>query len=730
MNIKYLLITIICGIAALSCGSAPIQSKEVVNVTSEKKEAPDKTEQETTAVTAINPLLSPFDTPFGVPPFEKITDDVYEPAFEEAMRQHLVEVNRIIETDDAPTFDNTVAALDYAGRLLNRVAMVFFAKQGADTNDTVQEIAKTVSPKLSAHSDSISMNPGLFARIKAVYDARESLTLTGEQQRLLELTYKNFVRGGALLNDADKKRKTEINSRLSILSVQFGDNLLAENNNFELMIDDENDLAGLPKAVIDAAAEKAAMDGNAGKWKFTLHKPSWIPFMQYAQNRALREIMFKGYATKGNHNDEVDNKDILLEMVRLRLERAKLLGYASHAHYILEENMAQTPDKVDGLLEQLWKGALPAAQKELKALKKLLKKDAPKAVFEPWDWFYYTEKLRAQKYDLDENNLRPYFKLENVQKGAFDVATKLYGLQFKMRADLPVYNEDVSAVEVTDADGKHVGVLYLDYFPRPGKNQGAWMTEYRGQEIRDGEFIHPVIVNVFNFPRPTKDTPSLLSLEEVETLFHEFGHGLHGLLSNVTYPSLSGTNVPRDFVELPSQFMENWAEEPEVLTSYATHFETGEGIPKDLIQKITDASHFNQGFETVEYLAASFLDMKWHTLTEDPGNIDVNAFEDKALSEINLMDEIISRYKSTYFAHIFSGGYSSGYYSYIWSAVLDSDAFAAFKEQNTLFDKQTAASFKENILSKGNTEEPIELYVKFRGREPSIEPLLKKRGLK
>ena len=718
------------GAIAVSCGGAPVETKEVPPVAPKKEADSEKKQVAPTAVAAANPLLSPFETPFGVPPFETIKDEHYEAAFDDAMRQHLAEVQQIIDSSDEPSFQNTVAALDYAGGMLTRVALVFFAKQGADTNDTVQQIAKTVAPKLSAHVDSISMNPDLFARVKEVYDARESLKLTGEQRRLLELTYKNFVRGGALLDDAQKKRMTEINSRLSLLSVQFGDNLLAENNSFELIVDDEKALAGLPKASIDAAAEKAAKDGKDGQWKFTLHKPSWIPFMQYADNRSLREKMFKGYATKGNHNDDHDNKAILLEMVKLRLARANLLGYKSHAHYILEENMAQTPKKVAELLEQLWDGALPAAERELKALKKLLRKDVGKSKFEPWDWFYYTEKLRAQKYDLNENELRPYFQLEKVQQGAFDVATKLYGLQFIKREDLPVYSEDVTTFEVQDAAGKHVGVLYLDYFPRPGKQQGAWMTEYRGQEIRDGEFVHPVIVNVLNFPRPTKDMPSLLSLEEVETLFHEFGHGLHGLLSNVTYPSLSGTNVPRDFVELPSQFMENWAEESEVLKTYALHYKTGEAISDDVIKKIKAAAHFNQGFETVEYLAASFLDMKWHTLTENPGDVDVNAFEDKALHEINLMDEIISRYKSTYFAHIFSGGYSSGYYSYIWSAVLDSDAFSAFKEQETLFDPETAAKFRDNILTRGNTAKPIDLFVAFRGREPSIEPLLEKRGLK
>ncbi|MBN2343473.1 MAG: M3 family metallopeptidase [Deltaproteobacteria bacterium] len=719
-------ITVLLSATFASCGSAPTQTKETATLTTKRIEQ----KSEPSSPPPQNPLLAEFNTPFSVPPFTEITDDDYEPAFEEAMRIHDAEVAEIADAKVSPTFDNTVAALDYSGALLTKVALVFFAKQSADTNDKVQEVAKTVAPKLSAHADRISMNPRLFAKIQRIYQERESLELSPEQQRLLELTYKDFVRGGALLSDDDKKKLTEINGRLSVLSVQFGDHLLAENNEFKLIIENEKELAGLPKAVIDAAAEKAAQEGKEGKWKFTLHKPSWIPFMQYAEHREHRKTMFSGYTEKGNHNDKNDNKATLLEMVTLRLERAKLLGYPTHANYILEMNMAQTPNKVDELLQKLWNGALPAAEKELKALKKVFRKDYPKEQFMAWDWFYYTEKLRAEKYDLNENELRPYFRLENVQQGAFDVASKLFGLQFEKRTDLPIYSDDVTTFEVKSAEGDHVGLLYLDYFPRPGKQQGAWMTEFRGQEKRDGAMIHPVIVNVFNFPRPTKDAPSLLSLEEVETLFHEFGHGLHGLLSNVTYPSLSGTNVPRDFVELPSQFMENWAVEKEVLTTYAKHYQTGEIIPDALIKKLEAASHFNQGFETVEYLAASFLDMKWHTLTEAPSDIDVNEFEDNALSDIHLPDEIVSRYRSPYFAHIFSGGYSSGYYSYIWSAVLDSDAFAAFKEQRTLFDTATAAAYRDNILTRGNTADPIELYKKFRGKEPSIEPLLEKRGLK
>ncbi len=676
-----------------------------------------------------NPLLEEFDAPFGVPPFEEIQDEHYLPAFEVAIEEHRDEINIIAGNADGPTFDNTVAALDYSGRLLTKVRNVFFPKHSADTNERIQEIAKEVAPKLSAHGDSILMNTDLFARLKVVHDKRDELEMDSEQRRLLEETYKMFVRGGAELDEAKKTRLTEINQRLAVLRVQFGENLLAENNAFKLAIEKQEELAGLPDNAVAAAAAAATEAGLEGKWVFTLHKPSWIPFLQFSERRDYREKMFKGYINRGDLGDEKDNKTLIAETVKLRIERANLLGYPTHAHYVLEENMAKTPAKVLELLGRLWDAALPVTKAEAAELQAMIKKEGAALKLEPWDWWYYTEKLRKQKYDLSDEELRPYFKLENVQNGAFEIATKLYGLKFVTRDDLPVYHHDVRVVEVQEADGKHVGILYLDYHPRASKRQGAWMTAYRSQAVRDDMFVTPVVANVFNFSEATGETPALLSFDEVETLFHEFGHGLHGLLSNVKYPGLAGTNVCRDFVELPSQFMENWAVEPTVLKAYAKHYQTGETIPDELIEKIRKARHFNQGFATTEYLAASFLDMSWHTLEQDPGEVDVNQFEKGELDKIGLIPEIVSRYRSTYFAHIFAGGYSSGYYSYIWSAVLDSDAFAAFKEKEDMFDPDTAAAFREMILSKGNTSDPMELYVKFRGAEPKIEPLLEKRGL-
>jgi peptidyl-dipeptidase Dcp len=684
----------------------------------------------TTVEGAQNPLLVEFDTPFGAPPFASFGDEDYPPAIEAALAAHRTEIEAITSSEAEPTFENTVAALDYSGRLLDRVSNLFFNLNAADTNDRIQEIAKEIAPVLSAHGDAIMMDAELFARVKAVNDRRAELDLTPEQLRLVEETYDEFVRGGAELGEKDKARLTEVNQRLSVLSLKFGENLLDENNTFKLVIEKRAELAGLPETSIAAAAEAAKEADLAGKWVFTLHKPSLIPFLQFSKMRDYRQRMFEGYIERGNHGDERDNKQILVEMAQLRIERAKILGYETHAHYVLADNMAKTPEKVYELLNKLWQAALPKTKAEAAALQAQIEADGGDFELEPWDWWYYTEKLRKQKYDLSDEELRPYFQLEQVQQGAFDVATKLFGLQFVRRDDLPVYHDEVQVVEVKGQDDNHLGILYLDYHPRESKRSGAWMTEYRGQHLRDGEPVTPLVANVFNFTRKTDDTPALLSLEEVETLFHEFGHGLHGLLSDVTYPGLAGTNVVRDFVELPSQFMENWAVEPVVLKSYAVHYETGEPIPQALIDKIIKARHFNQGFQTTEYLAASFLDLDWHTLKEDPGEVDVVAFETKALADLGLIPEIVSRYRSTYFGHIFSGGYSSGYYSYIWSAVLDSDAFAAFKEKDELFDAATAAAYRKHVLSAGNTADPAELYKRFRGQDPSIEPLLEKRGLK
>lgn len=670
-----------------------------------------------------NPLLGEFDTP----PFDKIREEHFLPAYEKAIELHDEEIKSIAGNSMAPDFENTIEALDYSGRLLTQVGSVFSNLKSANTNDELQKISKQVAPMLSKHNDDIYLNNELFLRIKSVYDKKDELGLTGEQMMLLDDYYKEFIRGGAGLNDENKQKLREINEKLSLLSLNFGENVLKENNRFELVIEKKEDLSGLPESVIEAAAGAALKKGYADKWLFTIYKPSLIPFLQYSDKREFREKMFKAYIMKGDNNNDLDNKKILNEMVSLRIKKANLLGYKTHADFILDENMAKTPAQVYGLLDKLWKPALEMAKQEAEMQQEIIEKEGGNFKLQPWDWWYYSEKVRKEKYNLDENELRPYFKLENVRKGVFLLAEKLYGIKFRRLENVPVYDPEVEAFEVTEENDDHIGILYTDYFPRAGKGGGAWMSSFRKQYKKDGKNIFPVIINVGNFTRPTKDMPSLLSLDEVHTLFHEFGHGLHGLLSNSTYPSLTGTSVSRDFVELPSQIMENWAFEPEFLKLYATNYKTGEIIPDELIEKIKNSSHFNQGFATVEYLAASYLDMNWHTLT-DTIQTDVNTFENESMEKIGLISEIVPRYRSTYFNHIFSGGYSSGYYSYIWAEVLDADAFQAFKEKG-LLDRQTGISFRKNILEKGGTVEPMKLFIKFRGREPQVEPLLKKRGL-
>ena len=677
--------------------------------------------------TEKNPFFSEWHTPFQTPPFEKIKEAHYLPAFNEGIKQQQEEINTIVTNAESPTFRNTVEALEASGALLEKVSNVFYNLTSANTNDELQNIAKEVSPLLSQHRDDIRLNETLFQRVKEVYNQKDRLNLSSEQNRLLEKHYKDFVRGGANLDDEKKAKLREINKELSLLSLQFGDNVLKENNTFELIIENKEDLAGLPDAVIAGAAEAAKERGYGGKWVFTLHQPSMIPFLQYSERRNLREKIFKAYINRGNNDNNLDNKKILSKIATLRVEKAHLLGYKTHADFVLEENMAKNPEKVYAFLHALWKPALKMAKKEAQELQAMIYKEGHDFKLEPWDWWYYAEKLKKAKYDLDEEMLRPYFKLDNVREGAFTVANKLYGITFEERTDIPKYHEDVKVFEIKEADGAHVGILYVDYFPRASKRGGAWMNAYRKQSHQEGKKITPVICNVLNLSKPTEDKPALLSFEEVSTLFHEFGHALHGLLSNSTYNSLSGTSVPRDFVELPSQIMENWAAEPEVLKLYARHYKTGEVIPQNLIEKIKQTGHFNQGFATVEYLAASFLDMDWHTLTEAKEE-DALHFEEASLKKIGLIPQIVVRYRSPYFQHIFSGGYSSGYYSYIWAEVLDADAFEAFKETG-LFDQKTAQSFRNNILAKGGTEEPMTLYKRFRGAEPKIDALLKKRGL-
>ena len=674
-----------------------------------------------------NPLLTEWNTPYGVPPFNLIKTEHYLPAYNEAMKMHNAEIEAIVNSKEEPDFNNTIAALDYSGELLMRVDNVFENVNEANTNPEMQKIAKEVAPLLSAHYDNIWLNDKLFARVKAVNDIKEALNLTTEQQMLLKKVYDNFVRGGANLPEDQKAEFRKINEQLSLLSINFGENLLAETNDFTLVIEDEKDLSGLPESVKATAAETAKEQGLEGKWVFTLQKPSLIPFITYAENRENREYLFKGYIERGNNNNEHDNKAIVNEIVNLRLRRANMLGYDTHADYVLDNNMAKTPDKVYGLIESLMDAGLVVAKQEVKDLQALIDKEGGNFKLEPWDWWYYAEKLKKEKYAFDDETLRPYFVLENVQKGLFTVANKLYGLQLTERTDLPVYHPDVKVYEVKEADGSVIGILYMDFFPRESKRGGAWMTSFRKQYKKDGENVIPVIQTVFNFTKPTGDKPSLLSFDEASTMFHEFGHALHGLLSNCTYISLSGTAVPRDFVELPSQIMENWAAEPEVLKMYALNYKTGEPIPDELIEKMKNAGHFNQGFITVEFMSAALLDMDWHTITEQK-NYDVTEFENASLEKMHMIPEIVVRYRSTYFAHIFSGGYSSGYYSYAWAEVLDADAFEAFKE-NGIFDQATARAFRENILSMGGTDDPMKLYVQFRGREPKTEAMLKRKGL-
>ena len=675
-----------------------------------------------------NPLFSEFDTPFQVPPFDKIQEEHYLPAFKEGMEQQNMEIDAIVNNPEAPTFENTIEAIESTGSLLDKVESVFYVLNGSMTNDKMQEIAKEVAPLGSRHRDNIWLNEKLFQRVKAVYEQKDKLDLTTEPNTLLVKYYKDFVRRGANLDEEKKTRLKEINQEMSILTVTFGENVLKENNRFAMVIDKKEDLAGLPQAVITGAAEAAKEREYEGKWVFTIHKPSMLPFLQYSENRALREKIFKAYINKGNNNDELDNKDNLAKIAALRVERANLLGYKTHADYVLERNMAKKPENVYSFLDQLWKPALKIAKREVKELQEMISKEGHDFKLQAWDWWYYAEKLKKAKYALDEEMLRPYFKLENVREGAFSVASKLYGIQFIERKDIPKYHEDARVFEVKEADGSHIGIFYTDYFPRASKRGGAWMNSFRKQSRLHGKDIYPVITNNGNFSKPTGGKPALISSEEVLTLFHEFGHGLHGLLSDCTYNRLSGTSVSRDFVEMQSQIMENWAFEPEVLKMYAKHYETGEVIPQELIDKLEKASHFNQGFVTVEYMAACFLDMDWHTLSEAK-ELDVDEFETQSLNKIGLIPEIIVRYKSPYFNHIFSGGYASGYYSYIWAEVLDADAFQAFKE-TSLFDQKTAQSFRENILERGGTEDPMILYKRFRGAEPKVEALLKKRGLK
>lgn len=683
--------------------------------------------QEKQENTTMNPFFQVYDTPYNVPPFDKIKNEHFKPAILEGIKRHEEEINAIANASAAPTFDNTILAMENAGELLSNVNVVFSNLNSANTNKEIQNIAKETAPNLSAHRDNIYLNEKLFARVKALWDKKETLGLNLEQAKILDNSYKDFVRSGANLSDSDKAILRKINGELSLTSLKYGQNILAETNKYELVIESKKDLAGLPQGLIDAAAADAKAKGKEGKWVFTLSNSSVMPFLQYSSNRELRKQIWNAYQTRGNHDDELDNKKNAVELANLRGQKARLLGFKTHSNYVLEESMAKTPENVNKLLNDLWKPALEIAKTEASDIQKMMAKDGIKGAVQPYDWRYYTEKIRKERFDLDEEELKPYFSLENVRKGVFQVTEKLYGIQFKELYNVPKYHQEASVWEVTESNGTLVGVIYMDFHPRDSKRGGAWMTSYRTQKTVDGKRLAPVISIVCNFTKPSGDTPALLTFDEVSTFFHEFGHALHGLLSNVTYKSLAGTSVPRDFVELPSQIMENWAAEPEVLKMYAKHYKTGEVIPEALVNKLKKAGTFDQGFATTEYLAASLLDLAYHSQTKDI-TTDANTFEKAAMTKIGLIESIIPRYRSTYFSHIFSGGYSSGYYSYIWSGVLDTDAFEAFKT-TTLFNPEKAKSFRENVLEKGGTEDPMVLYKRFRGAEPSIEPLLRKRGL-
>ena len=681
------------------------------------------------ACNQTNPLLEQPNTPFGVPAFDKVKIEHYLPAFEEAIRQNKAEIDAIVNNEDAPTFENTIVALDRSGLLLDRVTGVFFNVLEADGNDEMNAIAEQVSPMLSELSDGIILNDALFQRVKAVYDEREQLGLNAEQMRLVTQTYKAFADNGANLPEDKKERLKEINQELSLLSLKFGNNVVAETNSDDVkrFITDEALLAGLPESAKAAAAEEAEAAGHPGEWLFTPKRTSFTPVLQYCENRELRKQLLMDYTMRGNHDNENDNKAVIIREMELRIERAKLFGYDNPADYILADCMAKNHQTVDAFLASVWAPSLEAAKREAAELQALLEQDLPGEKLQPWDWWFYAEKLRKAKYDLDEEELKPYFELNNVRKGAFGVATKLYGLQFEKLENMPVYNPEVEVFKVTEADGSLVGILYTDYFPRTGKRPGAWMNNILPQYIdAEGVDHRPVIINVGNFNKPTAGNPSLLSMDDVETLFHEFGHALHGLLSKAHYKSLSGTNTPRDFVELPSQFMENYAYEPEVLKTYAFHYETGEVIPDELIEKINKASAFNQGFVTTELLSASILDMDFHELTSAEG-LDVNAFEAESLKKMGMIDEIIVRYRPTFYNHIFTTGYEAGYYSYTWSAVLDADAFAAFKETGDLFEAETAKRFR-HLLEQGGTRDAQELYLEFRGKEADPKYLLIRKG--
>ena len=672
-----------------------------------------------------NPFLTEFETPYGTPDFNRIKVEHYEPAFLKGIEQQNQEIKAIVENPEEPTFENTIVALDNSGEILARVSGVFFALTEADTNDELMALEGKIAPMLSEHSDNIFLNQDLYKRVAAVHAQEEAgkITLTTEQHYLLDKYYKEFIRSGAGLDAQKQERLREINKQLSTLTIEFGNHVLADNNDYLLVVDKKEDLAGLPEAVIEGAAHEAKAHGKDGKWVFTLQESSRTPLLQYAQNRELRKNIYQAYTSLGNRGNANDNKDVLKQVLALRLEKAQLMGFSNYAEYQLSDNMAKTPQNALDLLYGLWKYSIKNAEAEAAELQKIMDREGKGEKLEAWDWWYYAEKLRQEKYSLNEDEIKPYFSQEDVFNGLCMVVNKLYGITLTPCDSISVYNKDVKTYIVKDADGSLLGVFYSDYMPRASKRSGAWMSNFREEQ----EGVRPLIYNVASFTKPAGDIPSLLTIDEARTMFHEFGHALHGLLTQCKYKGVSGTSVARDFVELPSQIMEHWAVAPEVLKMYAKHYKTREAIPDSLIAKIENQALFNQGFMTTELLAAAILDMEMHSLTTMEG-FDVLQFEKQLMDKIGLIPQIAPRYRSTYFNHIM-GGYAAGYYCYLWAERLDTDAFEAFKEHG-LFDQATATSFRKNILEKGGSDDPMKLYVTFRGAEPSIEPLLQARGLK
>ena len=675
-----------------------------------------------------NPFFKPYDTPYGTPPFDKIKIEHYEPAFDEAIRQHKVEIETIAANPFAPTFQNTIAAMEYSGEMLNRVSGVFFNLLSAESNDEMMMISQRLSPKLSEHSNNINLNEKLFARVKTVYDNRLTSGLLPEQIRLVEKYYEQFENSGATLSAEDKETYRKLSMELSKTTLDFGQNNLKETNRFEMLLTDEADLAGLPVSILEAAVAKAKSKGKEG-WMFDLSAPSYIGFMKYSTRRDLREKLYMAYNTKSVMGGEFDNKENIQKIVNLRLQIAHLLGYGNYAGYALKNRMAKNEEGVYNLLDQLTRAYSETARQEVKDVEAFAARMEGKPIeIQPWDWSYYSDKLKDDRFDLNDEMTRPYFELENVKKGVFGLATDLYGITFVKNPSTPVYHPEVEAFDVMDANGDFLAVLFTDFHPREGKRSGAWMSSFKSQFVKNGVDSRPHITIVMNFTRPTETKPALLTFDEVETFLHEFGHALHGMLAKSTYETLSGTSVYRDFVELPSQIMENWLVEKEYLDKFAFHYQTGEKMPAQLVQKIIDAANYNTGYLTLRQLSFGYLDMAWHTLKQ-PFNGDVREFEQEAMRPVQLLPVVPETSMSTAFGHIFSGGYAAGYYSYKWAEVLDADAFAAFKE-NGIFDKKTARSFRVNILERGNTEEPMTLYKRFRGHEPTVGALLERNGVK